>query len=394
MRAPSRILSALFGATLVVAVAGIAGAEPSETDTAPSVTTTTSAPASPTTSVADDTGEPEPPSSVITPTTATTPTAPPPDVGIEMGTVAIRAATLSDDEPIAGVSVAVARCETGGIVGTSATGPDGMTSISASLGCYSVSLAGFPDGYDPVSTGPWQIDLTAPGQVQNVGFVFTRWTPPGEGTIAVHARHVDVGNPVPGVTSSVRSCVDDVLYGYLTTDIDGDASAQFPLGCFVVQATAIPAGTALVYGGPFTAELDAPGVVRSAVFTLNFSVPPDPPMPTAHGRIIKLDSISGAPLEGAVFVVGPCRSEWNHREVTGPDGQIPLSLAPGCHVAKEIIAPDGYIGDTRPITFQATEGEYFTVEALNMPEQQGPVFRDPEVRVPVQSIPAGPVERG
>ncbi|MFD6858276.1 collagen binding domain-containing protein [Rhodococcus sp. NPDC060090] len=370
MRAPSRILSALVGVTLVVAVAGTAGAEPSETDTAPSVATTTS---------------------------ATTPTTPPPDVGIEMGTVAIRAATLSDDQPIAGVSVAVARCETGELVGTPTTDPDGTASVSASLGCYVASAAGFPDGYDPVSTGPWQVDLTAPGQVRNVGFIFARWTPPGEGTIAVRARHVDAGSPVPGVTSSVRSCVDEVPYGYLTTDMNGNASAQFPLGCYVVTATTTPADTALVYGGPFTAELDAPGVVRTAEFTLNFSLPPEPPeppAPTAHGRIVKMDRISGEPLEGAVFVVGPCRSEWNHREVTGRDGQIPLALVPGCHVAKEIIAPDGYIADTRPITFEVTEEDFFTVQALNMPEQPGPIFRNPAVRVPIRSIPAGPLERG
>ncbi len=234
-----------------------------------------------------------------------------------------------------------------------------------------VSLAGFPDGYDPASAGPWQVDLTTPGQVQNVGFVFARWTPPGEGTIAVRARHVDAGNPVAGVTSSVRSCVDDVPYGYLTTDMNGNASAQFPLGCYVVETTTIPADTALVYGGPFTAELDAPGVVRTAEFTLNFSLPPEPPVPTAHGRIVKMDRISGEPLEGAIFVVGPCQSEWSHREVSGPDGHIPLALVPGCYVAKEIAAPDGYIADTRPITFYATENDFFTVQALNMPEQQG-----------------------
>lgn len=156
MRAPSRILSALFGATLIVAVAGVAGAEPSGTDVEPTATTTTSAPALPTTTVGDDVSDPEvtspvttPP--VTTPSDPTTPTTPPPDVGIEMGTVAIRAATLSDDQPIAGVSVAVARCETGEIVGTPATGPDGTASVSVSLGCYVVSLAGFPDGYDPAS---------------------------------------------------------------------------------------------------------------------------------------------------------------------------------------------------------------------------------------------------
>lgn len=398
MRAPSRILSALFGATLIVAVAGVAGAEPSGTDVEPTATTTTSAPALPTTTVGDDVSDPEvtspvttPP--VTTPSDPTTPTTPPPDVGIEMGTVAIRAATLSDDQPIAGVSVAVARCETGEIVGTPATGPDGTASVSVSLGCYVVSLAGFPDGYDPASAGPWQVDLTTPGQVQNVGFVFARWTPPGEGTIAVRARHVDAGNPVAGVTSSVRSCVDDVPYGYLTTDMNGNASAQFPLGCYVVETTTIPADTALVYGGPFTAELDAPGVVRTAEFTLNFSLPPEPPVPTAHGRIVKMDRISGEPLEGAIFVVGPCQSEWSHREVSGPDGHIPLALVPGCYVAKEIAAPDGYIADTGPITFYATENDFFTVQALNMLEQQGPIFRNPAVRVPIRSIPAGPVER-
>ncbi|MFZ2528169.1 MAG: prealbumin-like fold domain-containing protein [Rhodococcus sp. (in: high G+C Gram-positive bacteria)] len=391
MRVPLRFLSGLFGLTLVIAMAGVAGAEP------PAVDTTTT-PSPPTTQVSREdpvdpsapppgSGYPSAPQSTVDASPA-----PPPDAGIEMGTVAIRAATLSDDQPVPGVSVAVARCGTGAVVGTPATGPDGTTSVSASLGCYVVSLAGFPDGYDAVSSGPWQVDLTEPGQMQKVGFTFARWTPQGEGTIAVHARHVDAGTPVPGVTASVRSCVDDVPYGYLTTDVNGDATSTFPLNCYVVNVVTIPADTALVSGGPFTVELGEPGVVRTVDVTLDFSLPPEPPVPTAHGRIIKMDRISGVPLEGAVFVVGPCNSEWSHREVTGPDGRIALSLAPGCYVAKEVVAPDGYIADTRPITFTATDDEFFTVQALNMPEAPGPIFRNPDIRIPVQSIPAGRTE--
>ncbi|MCK0092607.1 prealbumin-like fold domain-containing protein [Rhodococcus sp. F64268] len=384
MRTPSRVLSVLFGSALVVALSGVALADPSETvpttteitatTTVPSTTVpTTTAPSLPTTSVNTDPA--------------------PPDVGIEMGTVAIRAATLSDDQPVAGVSVEVARCDTGEIVGTPATGPEGTASVSVPLGCHTATAVGFPDGYDPVSVGPWQVEVTAPGQVQSVGFTFARWAPPGEGTIDLRARDLTTGTPIAGVTASVRSCVEDGPYGYLTTDLDGAASATFPLNCYEVTATTIPAGSTVVSGGPFTVELDAPGVVRSVEVILDRSSPPDPPTPTVQGRIIKMDRISGSPLEGAIFVVGPCNSEWNHREVTGADGLIPLLLAPGCYVAKEISAPDGYIADTAPITFTATEGEYFTVQALNMPENPGPVFRNPDLRVPVRSIPAGPVER-
>lgn len=226
-----------------------------------------------------------------------------------------------------------------------------------------------------------------------MGFVFARWTPPGEGTIAVRARHVDAGNPVAGVTSSVRSCVDDVPYGYLTTDMNGNASAQFPLGCYVVETTTIPADTALVYGGPFTAELDAPGVVRTAEFTLNFSLPPEPPVPTAHGRIVKMDRISGEPLEGAIFVVGPCQSEWSHREVSGPDGHIPLALVPGCYVAKEIACP-GWLHRRHQADHVLRDGERLLHRSgAEHARAAGPIFRNPAVRVPIRSIPAGPVER-
>jgi hypothetical protein len=396
MRTASRFLTALFGTTLIVAVAGGAGAQPSGPG-GPAVTTPASATSTPE-DPAPETAASETTSGTPTSPVPTSPTpAPPgtstpvPDVAIEVGTVSIRAATLSEDRPIPAVVGQVARCGAGDIVGTVETGPDGIASVDASLGCYTVSLVSHPPGFEPVSVGPWTVELSFPGQVAQVGFVLQRSTPPGEGTLVVEARHAYAGTPVAGVTAAVTSCADNTRYGYLTTNTEGHSATRLPLNCYIVTLDEAPADTTVVADGPFTVELDSDGVTRTVEFTLHHSRPPEP---TVQGRLVKMDRLTGALLPGAIFDFGPCNSEWNQRQVTGSDGQIPLALAPGCHVAKEVAAPDGYIADTTPITFYAKEGEYFTIQALNTPQNAQPVHRNPDVRVPIRSIPAGSMDRG
>ncbi|NLV77908.1 MAG: hypothetical protein GXY65_00925 [Rhodococcus sp.] len=372
MRIRTRILTILAGSVLAVATTGPAVADPVPVGDGSSTTAATTT---------------APTTTMPTPTTTTTA---PPDAGIETGTVTIRAATLSEDDPLPGVTSSVARCETGQVVDSPVTGADGTANVEAPLGCYNIALVDHPWGFEPVSAGPWQVEITAPGQVVAVGFVLQRTSPDEEGTLTVHAWNVTDDTPVPGVTAALNSCVDDGPYGYMTTELDGSATTRLPLQCYVVSLVSTPPELETVAGGPFTVELTDPDAIVTAEFRFAAT---DPYPPTAYGRLVKMDRLDGTLLGGAIFDIGPCNAEWTHRVVTEADGQVGLALVPGCYVAKEVHAPDGYVVDPRPTTFTATDDAYFTVQVFDLPVDPGPIFRNPDARVPVRSIPAGPVER-
>ncbi|BDH57354.1 hypothetical protein MTP03_22930 [Tsukamurella sp. PLM1] len=109
-----------------------------------------------------------------------------------------------------------------------------------------------------------------------------------------------------------------------------------------------------------------------------------------EGTLVKTDRITGAPLAGASFVISRCGSDEAVRAVTtGANGVAAFALPSGCYKATETAAPAGYLRDTAAVAFEVKLTPRFEVRVTNSKIDAGPVVRNPDVRVPIASVPSG-----
>ena len=90
--------------------------------------------------------------------------------------------------------------------------------------------------------------------------------------------------------------------------------------------------------------------------------------PLSGIQIIKLDSITRNPLQGAAFTVSKANGERIGTFTTEADGKVLVpGLDEGVYVVGEISAPDGYVIDEAPKNVTVKSGALATVEFVNKP---------------------------
>jgi uncharacterized surface anchored protein len=146
--------------------------------------------------------------------------------------------------------------------------------------------------------------------------------------------------------------------GTFRTDSSGSVLiSSLPEGTYVVKEISAPQGY-ILSESPKSVNL-SDGRLVSVEF-LN--------RPLSGIQIIKLDSITRQPLQGAAFTVTRANGERIGTFTTGADGTILVpELEEGVYAVGEISAPDGYQLDEAPKNVTVTSGRLATVEFVNKP---------------------------
>lgn len=279
--------------------------------------------------------------------------------------------------PGGGMALADPPADEAGAATTSATGPPGQPTADA-----------------PADKTPAEVPTTSAVPTTTTAPISTLPTT----TVAAPADSNEVGSltfyttwqmgPVPGVVAEIVDNDTGAHAGTMTTGADGTVRKELPFGSYTVAVTSVPAGfTALKQ--PTTDVTWIGANARDVQMSFLFDNAAAP-APHPAGTLVKRDRITGAALAGAAFDITDCnKTEPTFRVVTGPDGTVPLSTAPGCHQAIEVTAPAGYQLETTPTYFDLNQQDTFVVTA--MPIEAPTVSRNPAGRTPIRAIPSGPI---
>lgn len=388
---------------LIGLVPAVASAEPT-TPAAPTTTTTApQAPSKPQTPTQVPTTTPPPvtlptttkpaPTITVTPppsrTTTTTPPQGPP------GRLTVGAVQIVDNKTqgigVPGATVHVQGCS-GGPGATLSHG--GATTVTGP--CVRATMERIPTNWRLVSPSV-QTKTSSSGRVD---FIFslerggivppTSTTPPPNRTVRFDlvARDQD-GRGVPS-EYAVAECGSWRPLGGARTDASGNGGGAFPRDCVSVVPTAWPSSCVLL-GPNAYARVEGNGVNRLAFrFRCGVTIPPGEV--ETEGTLVKTDRITGQPLAGASFVISRCGSDEAVKAVTtGDNGVAAFALPSGCYKATETAAPAGYVRDSAAVAFEVRLTPQFQVRVTNSKIDAGPVVRNPDVRVPISSIPSGRV---
>lgn len=132
---------------------------------------------------------------------------------------------------------------------------------------------------------------------------------------------------------------DAKLVGTYTTNINGEINLRdLQTGTYLVKETAVDNGH-IVNSTPQQIEIDENSRDTAILVFLNDQKP--------YIRLVKLDSTTLKPLEGAVFEIKRADGSYTKEFTTDKNGEINLDeLEPGTYTVKETKAPDGYIADS------------------------------------------------
>ncbi|GAA1480283.1 hypothetical protein GCM10009624_07230 [Gordonia sinesedis] len=244
-----------------------------------------------------------------------------------------------------------------------------------------------------VTTVPEGLQLVGPRQVtvpiragEASSYVFQlddgNRPPAGHGTIRVTARDVTHDTALPGVTVSVGG-------PEVNQSLRLPASITGRPGTYLVTVTGVPRGYRLVQHGAATVTLAAgQTVTREFQFAAD-----DSDGPSGTIAITKKNRVTGAALAGAGFAVAPCGGgEVIARVTTGTDGTAATDVRPGCYRVAETVAPAGYVAEYISYETWVVNGRTASLTVYNLPNGHVST-RDVERRVPLRSIPSGPVTR-
>lgn len=147
---------------------------------------------------------------------------------------------------------------------------------------------------------------------------------------------------------------DAKLVGTYTTNINGEINLRdLKTGTYLVKETAVDNGH-IVNSTPQQIEIDENSRDTAILVFLNDQKP--------YIRLVKLDSTTLKPLEGAVFEIKRADGSYTKEFTTDKDGEINLDeLEPGTYIVKETKAPDGYIADgsSRIVTVNGNDSATF-----------------------------------
>ncbi|GHU88221.1 hypothetical protein FACS1894202_03960 [Clostridia bacterium] len=253
-------------------------------------------------------------------------------------------------KPLSGATFEVKRTN-GETIGTYKTDVSGKVVVSdLTEGGYIVSELIAPEGYILDNT-PQTVTVKT-GKLTAVEFTNKPFS-------GIDIRKVDSisGNALSGAIFEIRKH-DGAFVAEVTTDKDGKASVpSVEPGWYTVSETKAPQGY-VIDGAAKTVEVKsgAPTVVTISN------------KPLSGIEILKLDSVSKAPLHGAAFEVTRDNGEKIGTYKTDVSGKIIVSgLADGTYIVSETTAPDGYILDAQPQTVIVKSGKLTQVEFVNKP---------------------------
>jgi uncharacterized cupredoxin-like copper-binding protein len=164
-------------------------------------------------------------------------------------------------------------------------------------------------------------------------------------------------NPLANATFSVTKANGESIGTYRTDASGKILIADITEGTYVVSETDAPAGYIL---SSVPQNVNIGGGKLVSVEFLN--------KPLSGIQIVKLDSVSHNPLQGAKFSVTKANGEVVGSYTTEADGKVLISnLDEGVYVVGEVTAPDGYQIDETPKNVTVTSGKLATVEFVNKP---------------------------
>jgi uncharacterized repeat protein (TIGR01451 family) len=163
--------------------------------------------------------------------------------------------------------------------------------------------------------------------------------------------------PLADATFTVTKANGEAL-GTFRTDASGKILiTEITEGTYVVSEIAAPAGYIL---SSIPQNVNIGGGKLVSVEFLN--------KPLSGIQIVKLDSVTHKPLQGAKFSVTKANGEVIGNYTTEADGKALISgLDEGVYVVGEVTAPDGYQIDETPKNVTVTSGKLATVEFVNKP---------------------------
>jgi uncharacterized surface anchored protein len=252
--------------------------------------------------------------------------------------------------PLSGATFSVERVN-GEKIGTFKTDVSGKAVIpDLTEGGYIVSETIAPDGYILDNT-PQTVTVKS-GKLTTAEFTNKPFS-------GIEIRKVDSvnGNALSGAIFEIRR-QNGAFVAEVTTDNGGKASVpSVEPGWYTITETKAPTGY-VIDGAAKTAEVKSG--VPTVVTVSN--------KPLSGIEILKLDSVSKAPLMGATFTVERDNGEKIGTYKTDASGKIIVSgLADGTYIVSETNAPDGYILDAQPQTVIVKSGKLTAVEFTNKP---------------------------
>ncbi|MCL2775342.1 MAG: SpaA isopeptide-forming pilin-related protein, partial [Oscillospiraceae bacterium] len=252
--------------------------------------------------------------------------------------------------PLKGAKFTIYRMD-GGIVGTYETNGDGVIIIGQlESGWYKASESKAPDGYQTDDT-PQDFQVTS-GQ-----FIKLTFEDKPLASLQIKKINEVTGAPLAGAQFNVTKQNGEYV-GEYTTDNDGFINIPtLEPGWYVVKETRQPAGY-IIDETPKTVE-----VKTSVPTVVTFS---NKPMSGLH--ILKLDSVTRAPLEGVEFLVSKMNGERIGTFKTDKSGSIYISdLDSGWYTVSEIKGLEKYHIDPTPRNIEIKWGEPVVMEWTNAP---------------------------
>ena len=293
----------------------------------------------------------------------------------------IRKIDANTRQLVAGAEFTVARTN-GEIIANVTSLASGSVSIKVAPGVYVITEVKAPDGYelnDPVQT----VEVRADGStVYSIG----GGAVPGN-TVSFANRPLNTLQiikldsvtkaPLPDATFVVERANGERIGTYRTDAAGKILVTNLIEGTYIVSETAAPNGY-ILDAVPQTVNVRS-GMVTTVEF-LN--------KPLSGIQILKLDSVTKAPLTGATFVVERDNGERIGTYKTDSTGKVIIhGLTEGTYIVSETIAPDGYILDAQPQTVIVRSGRLTDVEFTNKPLAGLQIIKiDTNTRQPIQGV--------
>ena len=256
--------------------------------------------------------------------------------------------------PLAGATFKVEHAN-GANGGTFITDSAGKILVpNLSEGAYVISELKAPDGY-MLDTIPQTVVIEG-GRLHSVEFL----NKPLSG-IQIIKTDAFSHAPLPGATFVVERANGERIGAYRTDAAGKILVPDLGVGVYVVSETIAPDGY-ILDAAPQTVTVVS-GRLATAEFTNK---------PLSGIQILKTDTQTGAPLQGAVFTIERPNGErvggTNGRHTTDTAGKILVpDLPAGVYIISEIRAPDGYVLDAQPQTVEVRSGRLAVAEFGNTP---------------------------
>lgn len=278
-------------------------------------------------------------------------------------------------QPLAGAIFVILR--DGQIIGTEETQADGTITVSNVVeGYYEFREVHAPEGFDK-DPSPVGVYVKAE-DLQGEQTIVVEKMNHHKRDLTISKRDLETGAPVANTSFHISG----VNLGYendVVTGADGTVTlSDMPSGCYEITETDVPAPYLLDANNRKTVWIDA---AKDQDVVVDFRNSTRPGL-----RLLKRDQQTGAPIEGASFLVEEVNGGYSDQHQTDKDGLIVLDgLRPGAYTITEVKPAPGYVGDDTPRTVYLEENRTCIVELTNL--------RKPDLKIVKEdSITHSPIE--